>query len=277
MFRIWWTTGVFMAAVAVAMPVWTRAQQQPSARGDWPCGARLDPSYFQVAEGSGGHLLLLAPWEIGDSAPLLTEFGNHRQTIFRMAGSVTPGLHEFRVPVDPTVDSVLFSISVQCLQTAEIARPSGAPLVPGDGVTDLSTFRAQRMVIVKRPEAGLWTVRASGSGVAGVVVQARTDVGISSVQFAAEGSTAFAYVPAAGTEQVIRLGISGPVTDVQGSLVDASFRRIASLPLTGADAEGLYLSRFKPVPQAFRVLVEGRTANGAHFQRIHAPLFAAMR
>lgn len=50
------TTGL-IAAVALEGPVWTVAQQQTSARGDWPCGARLDPSYFQVAEGSGGHPL----------------------------------------------------------------------------------------------------------------------------------------------------------------------------------------------------------------------------
>jgi len=52
-----------------ATPLLIGAQQQASRpRGDWPCGARLDPSYFQVAEGSGGHLLLLAPEEISETS-----------------------------------------------------------------------------------------------------------------------------------------------------------------------------------------------------------------
>jgi hypothetical protein len=264
------------AALALGMPVWTVAQQQTGARGDWPCGARLDPSYFQLAEGTGGHLYLLAPWEIGDSAPLLIAFGNHPQTIYRMAGSIKPGVHEFRVPIDSSVESVLFSISVQCLQTGEITRPSGVTLVPGEGVTDYSNFRAQRMMLVKRPEPGIWTVRASGSGLAGVVVQARTDLTIDSVQFAAAGSTAFTFLPVREADNSIRIDTSGRATEVHASLVDASFRRIASLPRSG-DEEGYYVSRFSPVQQPFRVLIEGKTVDGAPFQRLHAPLFSPTR
>jgi hypothetical protein len=265
----------FIGAVAIALPAWTGAQQQAGARGDWPCGARLDPSYFQVAEGTGGHLFLLAPWEIGDSAPLMIEAGNYRETIFRMAGSINPGVHEFRVPVDPTVESVLISISVQCLQTADVTRPSGVPLVPGDGVTDYSNFKAQRMMVVKRPEQGIWTVRVSGSGIAGVAVQARTELAIDSVQFAAAGRTDYSFLPAQGVENTIRIGTSGPAAEARASLVDASFRRIVTLArVDGAEA---YVSRFAPVQQPFRVLVEGKTADGAPFQRVHAPLFSPTR
>ena len=83
------------AALVFVAPLAIGAQQQsPNPRSGWPCGARLDTSYFQVAEGSGGHLLLLAPEEIGDSATLLMAFGSHTQTIFRLAGSLKPGLHE---------------------------------------------------------------------------------------------------------------------------------------------------------------------------------------
>src|SRR5688500_11358223 len=91
----------WLVAVAVAVhPVIGAQQQTSNPRAGWPCGARLDPSYFQVAEGSGGHLLLLAPAEIGDAAALLTAFGDHPQTIFRLAGAIKPGLHEFQVPID---------------------------------------------------------------------------------------------------------------------------------------------------------------------------------
>jgi hypothetical protein len=282
-------TSGLVAAVVLAVPLWTGAhpafapglrqdrEQTSGARADWPCGARLDPSYFQVTEGSGGHLLLLAPWEIGDAAALLTEFGNHPHTIFRLAGTIKPGVHEFRVPIDSTVESVLFSISVQCLQTAEIVRPSGVPVTGGDGVTDLSNFRAERMVIVKRPEPGVWTIRAAGSGVAGVMVQARSALTMADLQFAAVDSTAFTRVPLAGVENVVRIGISGRATEVQASLVNAAFRRIAPLTLTAGDTEGSYVSRFTPGAQGFRVMVEGKDAAGAPFQRVHAPLFTPTR
>lgn len=276
------------AAAAIAIPLSIAAQsafaselqrdrQQTNARAGWPCGARLDPSYFQLTEGSGGHLLLLAPAEIGDSAALLAAFGNHRETIFRLAGSINPGVHEFRVPVDSTVESVVFSISVQCLQTAGVTRPSGTPLTGGDGVTDLSNFQAERMLIVQRPETGVWTLRVSGSGVTGVMVQARSPLGIADLQFAAVDSTAFRRVPLVGVENVMRIVISGSATEVRASIVDAAFRRIAPLALTAGDTEGSYLGRFTPGTQGFRVMIEGKTADGVPFQRVHAPLLTATR
>lgn len=254
----------------------TDAQQQSSKPRPWPCGGRLDPSYFRLAEASGGHLHLLAPSELGESAAeLMTAFGIHPQTLFRVAGEMNTGVHEFRVPIDSALDSVLFSISVQCLQTADVTRPSGVPLAGGDGVTDLSNFVAQRMVIVKRPEAGIWTIRAAGTGISGVMVQARSALGITDLQFAAGSSKAFTRVPSAGTENVVRIGVSGRATDLQASIINAAFRRIAPLPLTPGETEGSYLSHFTPGTQEFRVLVEGKDADGAPFQRVHAPLLTA--
>src|SRR5690349_10675949 len=195
----------FAAAAVLAAPILAGAQQQtPNPRPGFPCGARLDPSYFRVAEGTGGHLLLLAPEEISDSAALLTAFGDHPHTIFRLAGFMPPGLHEFNVPIDSTVESVLFSISVQCLQTADVVRPSGA-LAIGDDVTDLPNFRAQHMVIVKRPEAGMWTIRVVGSGISGVVVQARSGIGMSEPAFAPGAGDTFRPVPSAGVPNIVRI------------------------------------------------------------------------
>ena len=58
--------------------------------------------------------MLIGPAELGESTPLLTAFDDYPETIFRLAGTINPGLHEFRIPIDSTVESVLFSVSVQC-------------------------------------------------------------------------------------------------------------------------------------------------------------------
>jgi hypothetical protein len=251
-------------------------QQMPNPRPGFPCGARLDPPYFRAAEGSGGHLLLLAPEEIADSATLLTAFGDHPQTIFRLAGSMTPGLHEFTVPIDSTVESALFSISVQCLQTADVVRPSGA-LAIGDDVTDLPNFRAQHMVIVRRPEPGAWTVRVAGSGISGVVVQARSGIGISRPEFAAAPKSTFAAIPTAGLQNTLRIRLSGGVFDPRASIVSGQLTLLAELPLAPAETAGTYVSRFTPGAEAFRLLVTGNDANGLAFQRMSASLVTPMR
>lgn len=265
------------AAAILAVPVLLVAQQQPSSpRAGFPCGARLDQSYFRVAEGSGGHLLLLAPEEIGDSASLLTEFGNHPQTIFRLAGSLNPGLHEFSVPIDSTVESVLFSISVQCLQTADVVRPSGAMAI-GEDVTDLPNFRAQHMVIVKRPEPGMWTLRVAGSGISGVVVQARSGIGMSQPEFAPGSQATFAHTPTAAVDNTLRIRVSGRASDLRASIVSGQFVRLAELSLAAGETDGTYLSRFTPGTEGFRLVVTGNDAAGLSFQRMSAPLVTPMR
>jgi hypothetical protein len=264
-------------ALVLAASVFLGAQQQPSTtRAGWPCDARLDPSYFQVAEGSGGHLLLLAPEEIGDSAALLTAFGSHSQTIFRLAGSLNPGVHEFRVPIDSTIESALFSISVQCLQVADVIPPSGG-FASREGVTDLSNFRAERMVIVTRPERGIWTLRVSGSGIGGIVVQARSAIGIGRAEFASAQRGDFVAMPSPGVENTVRVRIRGDVTDVQASIVNGASKRIASLPREAGETPELYVSRFTPGADGFRLLIVGKDAEGFAFQRMSAPLLTPTR
>lgn len=265
------------SVVVLAVPLFVSAQQQSSTtRAGWPCGARLDTSYFQIAESSGGHLLLLAPEEIADSAALLIALGSHSQTVFRLAGSLNPGVHEFQVPIDSTIESAVFSISVQCLQVADVIPPSGG-FANREAVTDLTNFRAERMVIVTRPERGVWTLRVSGSGIGGIVVQARSAIGIGRAEFAPAQNAAFTAMPSPGVENTVRVRISGDVTDVRGSIVNGALKRIAPLPREAGDAAELYVSRFTPGAEGFRLLIVGKDSEGLAFQRMTAPLLTPTR
>jgi hypothetical protein len=265
-----------IVAILAASAPGAAQQQTPATRTAWPCGGRLDPSYFRVAEGTGGQLFLVAPDEIADSAPLLTAFNNHPQTIFRLAGTVTPGLHDFQIPIDPSVESVVFSASVQCLDAAYVLQPSGE-LASGDGVTDVSGFRAQRLVTVRRPQPGIWTVRVAGRGVAGVIVQARSPVGITNLEFAPAQSTTFTALPTFGVENALRMQITGHLPQFQASLVSGVDVPLGSLPVSAGDTEASYVSRFTPSAEGFRVMIVGKDAEGFAVQRMYAPLFTPLR
>ena len=261
--------GCLFAASVLAPP--GASWQASSARADWPCGAKLDAAYFAVAEATGGHVMLTAPDELPKAAAPLAALGDHRQTLFRRLGTMNAGTHEFRVPIDPSVESIVFSISVQCLQHADVLPPSGV-LGQGDDVNDFR-FRAWRVVIVNRPGPGVWTIRAAGSGLVGVTVQGRSALQIAQVRFSAGDSTMLARSPRPGGENVVSIDIEGSTSQVEASMVDATFRKIAPLPLTSGPLEGSYLSRFTPGAAPFRILIEGKDANGVSFQRLHAPLF----
>ena len=184
---------------------------------------------------------------------------------------MNPGLHEFQVPIDSTVESAVFSISVQCLQVADVIPPSGG-FANREAVTDWSNFRAERMVIVTRPERGVWTLRVSGSGIGGIVVQARSAIGIGRAEFAPPQSITFGAIPSAGVENVVRVRVSGDVTDVQASMVNGGLKRIALLPREAGDTAELYVSRFTPGAEGFRLLLVGKDSEGLPFQRMSAPL-----
>ena len=262
--------GWLLAATLLAPSSAAWQQQASSTRAGWPCGAKLDASYFAVAEATGGQVMLTPPEELPKASVPLAAFGEHRQTLFRRLGPMNDGTHEFRVPIDSSVESVVFSMSVQCLQSADVLSPSGTR-PQGDGATDFNS-RAWRVVIVKRPEPGVWTMRVGGSGLVGVTVQGRSALAMQ-VAFGAVDSPTLARSPQFGVETVVTIHTEGATSQVEASLVDATFQKIAPLPLETGPTEGTYLSRFTPATTPFRVLVEGRDANGVSFQRLHAPLF----
>jgi hypothetical protein len=80
------TAAITLSVLTVRPGAFT--QQQTNSRANWPCGARIDPSYFHGAEGTGGQLLLLAPSEIATSADLPIAFDRHPETVFRLGGTI---------------------------------------------------------------------------------------------------------------------------------------------------------------------------------------------
>jgi hypothetical protein len=75
----------------------------------------------------------------------------------------------------------------------------------------------------------------------------------------------------------VRIHLSGKVAEISASLVTGESRRLVELPLEAGETDGSYQSRFTPGAEPFRILVAGKNADGVAFQRMHAPLLAAIR
>src|SRR5262249_56520185 len=89
--------------------------QPPRSQPGWPCVGRPDPSYFKVAEATGGQVFLFDKSEIGSSALVTIAARKYEETVFRVAGSLIDGRHEFAFPIDSTIDAMMISVSLQCL------------------------------------------------------------------------------------------------------------------------------------------------------------------
>jgi von Willebrand factor A domain-containing protein 7 len=280
---------IFQSAIVVisvaAVTALAAQDQQPRSRPGWPCVGKPDPSYFTVAEGSGGQVFLFDPSEVGDSSVVMIAAMKHEETVFRAAGTLAEGVHEFSIPVDSTIESAMFSVSLQCLQVVEIVRPSGDELRANDPGVEYHQFQAGRVVTLAKPTPGGWTVRVAGKGMFFLVLQAKTDLSLDRVSFVEpggrpghEGLFPIKGSPKRGVAQQLEVELSGVVQGPRFRFISSAAETIQDLtlePQGGAGEDRSFLGEVTPRARQFRLAVSGVDARGFAFQRVHAPLFTA--
>lgn len=273
----------------IALLAGTLAAQTQPGRTDpaWPCtsGRAIDPTYVKVAEETGGQVFLFDRSEAARSLVLMRESMTHKETVFRASGTMAPGYRDMQFPVDSTVESLLLSVSLQCGQSVTIYRPSGAELdASAPGVED-NRYRSGRIVVMSRPEPGIWQVRIAGMGMYFAVIQAKSDVALHGVRFVQVGGRPGheGYFPMTtpvrlSVSQMLSANVSGGgVTGFR--MIDSVGGNLQALALAADPGNGDDHDFFGPVTPSrpeFRILVEGRDAKGYPYQRVDPKLFHAV-
>jgi hypothetical protein len=247
--------------------------------------ARPDPAYVRTAEATGGQVFLFDKSEIGESAALMIASSTHTETIFRVSGSVTEGVHDFVVPIDSTVGSVMISVSLQCLQVADITTPSGAGLRANDPGVDYHQFEAGRIVTVASPAPGAWKVTVSGRGLFFLVVQAKTALTLGTARFVApggrpghEGLFPVKGALPAGSARLLEVDLHGTARNVRFQFVSSQGDALQELALAaqegGSEDDRTYVGEVTPSASEYRLQVSGVDGKGFSFTRMYAPLFS---
>ena len=268
---------ILLASLA-ALPGAAQDQQAGSRQG-WPCVGSVDPAYVQGAEGTGGRVLMLHPSELGapGAAAIMNARRDHGETVVRIVGQLDEGVHEFEVPVDSTIDSVDFFVSVQCLQAVRIVRPPGDELLSNDpDVTEYQQFEAIRRATVARPAPGRWTVTVAGRGLLFLTVEARAGLSLGRLTFLDSvrrpGSAPHeAQPPEAGTPQRVEIRVSGVDGAVAFRLISSSgatVQTLALMELDRSDAARLYRGEVRLDRVGSRLAMTGVDRNGFAFQRV---------
>jgi hypothetical protein len=278
--------GLAAGAILALFPSLARAQdQQPRERPGWPCVGRADPVYVSSAEATGGQVFLFDKSEIGESGALMLATLHNEETVYRASGSLTEGVHEFTVPLDSTLESAVISVSLQCLQVAEIRTPAGDELRATDPGVDYHQFEAGRIVSLTHPSPGPWKIVVSGRGMFFLVVQGRTSLSIGSARFVApggrpghEGLFPIQGRIAPGSRRLLEVSLHGAAANVSFQLVSSQGEVLQRLDLRpeegGADDDRTYLGELTPRAREYRLQVLGTDPAGHPFSRMHAPLFS---
>jgi hypothetical protein len=259
------TTGVLAAMLSVLAAAPAAQQQVPRERPGWPCVGRPDPTYVRTAEATGGQVFLFDKSEIGESAALMIASSTHTETIFRVSGSVSEGVHDFVVPID-------------------ITTASGAGLRASDPGVDYHQFEAGRIVTVASPAPGPWKVTVSGRGLFFLVVQARTSLTLGTARFVAPGGRPghdglfpLKGTPPAGSARLLEVDLHGTAREVKFRFVSSQaevLQDVALSPLDGGSGDDqAYVGEVTPKAAEYRLQVSGVDGKGFPFTRMHAPLF----
>jgi hypothetical protein len=240
-----------------------------------------------VSEASGGQVFLLDPSEIAQSATLLLARDGLDQTLHRVVGELEPGDRTFDVDVDSSVERVLFSVSLQCLQALEVVRPSGALVAASDPDVTWTAFQAGRQIGVRQPQPGRWQARLAGKGLLFMVVNARSELSLHDVRLVRhggrpghEGLLRDETPLVSGARRLIEVRLSKGILQPVFELRTSTDARLGTLSLTAAPGDAsaqTYVGEFALPSAPFRLVVNGRDEAGNPVQRSQGSLFQLSR
>jgi len=269
---------VIAAIGCASLPV--SAQVQPSGnRTGWPCGGKVDPSYIQTAEATGGRVLMFAPTELSGMTEEMNASRGHDETVIRVGGQLAEGQRDFDVPIDSSIDSVYFFVSVQCLQTMAVIPPPGGEFNAAAPGVETHEFSAIRLVTIKAPSPGTWRIGVAGRGVYSLIVKAHSSVSLGEVSLSRDGKPIVAPAPL-GERVRFEAVVSGAPPDVSFQFIAMDGRRLESFvaPVTETNQPATTYATDITLPSRdFRVLVTGIDAKGLAFQRVSPRLFVGDR
>jgi hypothetical protein len=237
----------------------------------------IDPAYYQVAAATGGQAFVLNRNEASNSAALIqSQLVPSPATLLTASGTLT-GQRTYSVPIDSTVTSVTFSVSIDTPGTITISRPSGAAVMGSDPGVTLTSLSSGEFVAVNGPAAGVWKVQISGSGNFSVAAIGNSTLQFQNFQFVGLGGRPghsglypIFGQPLSGSTQTGMATLTGPFATANFQLVSAAGDTLQSMNLApgSTDAPANAFTGTVSLPSsAFRPVVTGTDNTGAAYQR----------
>jgi len=238
-----------------------------------------------VSEATGGQVFLFDRSEAGRSLVLVRNRSKHEDTIFRSTATLSTGSREFSFPVDSTVESLMVSISLQCLQSITVYRPSNTEVHGGEPDVDENRFKSGLILILAKPAAGQWRIRIAGIGMFFALVTAKSSISIDRAEFVElggrpghEGLFPIKGPVHLGEQRTLSVGIRAPAGDKHFRLVDPAGETFDTLdlkPVAEGAGQNEFSGAFVVKHSPFRLAVQGVDEAGYPYQRVLAPTFEA--
>ena len=249
------------------------------------CGP-ADPTYIRTAEESGGQPLFLAPDEVAKSFALVGELTRSNHVTLLWARGELSEVHDFVLPVDSTVQRLVFSLSFDTAGAKlAVIDPNGKEVASGTPGAEITSLNCGGIVRIAPPTPGKWHVRVSGKGRFWLEASGVSDIFMVDAEFVHlagrpghEGYFRISGQPVAGEPAMLRVELSGKTRNVRFHLISPEAAILQPIPMkidsAGSD-EGEYLGELRLPATPFRLAVTGEDESGHTFERVFSPLFHA--
>ncbi|XP_047609819.1 hemicentin-1 isoform X2 [Phacochoerus africanus] len=241
--------------------------------------------YEEIASTSSGQVFHLDKKQVNEVLKWVEEAVQASKVHLLSTDHLEQAVNTWKIPFDPSLKEVTVSLSGPS-PVIEIRNPLGKLIKKGFGLTELlNIHNSAKVVNVKEPEAGIWTVKTSSSGRHSVRI-----TGLSTIDFRAGFSRKptldfkkTVSRPVQGIPTYVLLntsGISIPARVDRLELLSTSGRSLKTIPVRYYPDRKPYgiwnVSDFVPPDEAFFLRITGYDKDDYLFQRVSSVSFSSI-
>uniref|UniRef100_H0XAK9 Hemicentin 1 n=1 Tax=Otolemur garnettii TaxID=30611 RepID=H0XAK9_OTOGA len=239
--------------------------------------------YEEIASTSSGQVFHLDKKQVNEVLKWVEEAVQASKVHLLSTDHLEHAVNTWKIPFDPSLKEVTVSLSGPS-PMIEIRNPLGKLIKKGFGLNELlNIHNSAKVVNVKEPEAGMWTVKTSSSGRHSVRI-----TGLSTIDFRA----GFSRKPTLDFKKTVSRPVQGIPTYVllntSGISIPARVDRLELLSISGSSLKtipvkyypdrkpyGIWnISDFMPPNEAFFLKVTGYDKDDYLFQRVSSVSFS---
>uniref|UniRef100_A0A8C3YS46 Hemicentin-1 n=1 Tax=Catagonus wagneri TaxID=51154 RepID=A0A8C3YS46_9CETA len=241
--------------------------------------------YEEIASTSSGQVFHLDKKQVNEVLKWVEEAVQASKVHLLSTDHLEQAVNTWKIPFDPSLKEVTVSLSGPS-PVIEIRNPLGKLIKKGFGLNELlNIHNSAKVVNVKEPEAGIWTVKTSSSGRHSVRV-----TGLSTIDFRA----GFSRKPTLDFKKTVSRPVQGIPTYVllntSGISIPARVDHLELLSISGNSLKtipvkhypdrkpyGIWnISDFMPPSEAFFLKVTGYDKDDYPFQRVSSVSFSSI-